>query len=424
MNFKRYSLLWVGVVVLIIVVLAFPACTGTKTTQTSTSVTTQTTATTKAPLKLGLLLDKTGFIAFAGLDAEKGITVGLEEIGYKVNGQTIQVIIEDAASDAGPSLDKIKKMVEQDHVNIVMGPVNGGGDQAVFHYLSEAGIPRLGVQPCDVPDDWDRSKPYTTFAVHGSGQSMAYVMGAYAYDVLGYKTTTMLTADFIAGHLFTEGFARGFKARGGKVINEVMYPVGTQDMVPYYLKLDKSADFICTWWPGSDGFVGFKQYKELGLKIPIVQPEDGGLSASPTALAELGDSTTGCVSCAVYSYMVKNPGNDNFIKMFQAKYKELPGVFCGAGYANIQVLSAVMKAAGGDTSPQALMKAIRALDLMTITGPVKFPDPGHNIGTYTPMVFRINAKHEPEVIGLPVVNEKWTPGGGRLQDQYIVTYPK
>lgn len=378
----------------------------------------------KDPIKLGLLLDKTGFIAFAGLDAEKGIIVGLEEIDYKFEGRPIKVVTEDAASDAGVSLDKIKKLVEQDKVHIVMGPVNGGGDQAVFHYLAKQGIPRISVQPSDVPDDYDRSKPYTTFAVHGSGQSMAYVMGAYTYDVLGYRTTTMLTADFIAGHLFTQGFARGFKAKGGKVLNEVMYPPHTNDMIPYYLKLDKKADFICTWWPGSDGFVGFKQYKELGLKIPIVQPEDGGLSASPTALKELGDSAVGAVSCALYAYTVDYPGNKKFVKMFKDKYNELPGVFCGSGYSNIQILVATLKASGGDTSPKALMKALRSLDIMTIAGPVKFPDPGHNISTYTPMVFKINAKHEPEVIGLPVVNEKWTPGGGRLQDQYIVKWPK
>ena len=48
----------------------------------------------------------------------------------------------------------------------------------------------------------------------------------------------------------------GFEAKGGKVLNEVMYPPHTNDMIPYFLKLNKKADFICTWWPGSDGFAG------------------------------------------------------------------------------------------------------------------------------------------------------------------------
>jgi branched-chain amino acid transport system substrate-binding protein len=253
---------------------------------------------------------------------------------------------------------------------------------------------------------------------------MAYVMGEYAHDILGYKTTTMLTSDFIAGHLFTEGFGRGFTAKGGNVLNTVMYPPGTQDMVPYYLKMDKTADCICTWFPGSDGFAGLKQYQELGIKIPMVQPEDGGLLAADTALKEMGDSAVGVVSCTIYSYTNKNPGNENFVNLFKKKYNELPGPFCGAGYANVQILVETLKASGGDTSPKALMDAIRSLDIMTVGGPVKFPDPEHNISTYTPMVIKINANHEPEVISLPLVDEKWTPGGGRLQDQYIVTWPE
>jgi len=411
--FKRHRLLWFCVVVLLFSAIVFSSCASSEPTAT----------TPKEPIKVGILLDKTGFIAFTGLDAEKGLDLGFEEINYQFEGREIQVIKEDAASDAGPSLDKAKKLVEQDGVCIIMGPVNGGGDQAVFHYLSSVGIPRIAMQPMDVPDDWDRSKPYTSFAVRGSGQSMAYVMGAYTHDVLEYGTTTMLTADFIAGHLFTQGFGRGFTAQGGTILNEVMYPPGTQDMVPYFLQLDKTADFICTWWPGSDGFVGFTQYKELGLKIPIVQPEDGGLSASPTALLELGDSAVGCISCSIYTYTADTPGNKEFVEAFEKKYGEKPGPFSGAGYANVQILVEILKASGGDTSPTALINAIRSLDIETVGGPVKFPDPEHNISTCTPMIFKINAQYEPEVICLPIVNEKWTPGGTRLDDQYLIEWP-
>ncbi len=412
--FKGHRLLQFGVVVLIFTAIVFSSCAS------------EPAATTlKEPIKVGILLDKTGPIAFTGLDAEKGLDIGFEEIGYQFEGRPIVVIKEDAASDAGPSLDKAKKLVEQDKVNIVMGPVNGAGDQAVFHYLSEVGIPRIAMQPMDVPDDWDRSKPYTSFAVRGTGQSMAYVMGAYAYEVLGYRTTTILTCDFIAGHLFTEGFGRGFTAKGGKVLNQVFYPFhATQDMVPYYLQLDKNADCLCAWWPGSDCFIGVKAYKDLGLKIPIVQPEDGGLMASETALKEMGSAAVGMVSCSIYTYTNKNPGNDKFVEMFREKYNEAPGPFSGAAYANVQILMETLKSSGGDTSPKALIKALRGLDIMTVGGPVKFPDPEHNVGTTTPMIFKINAKLEPEVLALPIVNEKWTPGGGRLQDQYLVEWPK
>ena len=393
MNVKGPRLLWFVVVVLIITAIPFFVCEA---------------QAQKEPIKIGICLDQTGFIAFAGIEGIKGIQLGLEDLfpGGEFNGRPIKLIIEDAASDAGPSMDKMKKLVERDKVSLVIGPINGGGSQATFHYLNTVNIPRLDIQPADVPNDFDRTKPYNQFSVHGSSMSMAYTMGAYAYEKLGYKTAVVHTADFIAGYLFTGGFKKGFEDRGGKVLQEVFYPPGTNDQTPYFIKLQQ-ADCMCAWWPGHDGLVAFPQYKSLGIKMPIVQPEDGGLTASPPALKELGANAVGCVTAGLYSYMLDTPKNKAFVEKYKKKFNEIPGPFSGAGYANMEVLLAALKATKGDTSSAALKKAIRGLKIDTLTGPVEFTQSNNNISTCTRMILRINEKYEPIVVSLPIVTETW-----------------
>jgi branched-chain amino acid transport system substrate-binding protein len=231
-------------------------------------------------------------------------------------------------------------------------------------------------------------------------------MGAYAYEKLGYKTCVIHTADFVAGYLFTGGFKKGFEERGGKVLQEVFYPLGTTDQTPYFIKLQQ-ADFASVWWPGGDGASCFPQYKKLGIKMPIVQAEDGGLTGSPKALSQLRDNVVGCVTETLYSYMVDTPRNKTFVEKYQKKFNELPEPYAGAGYANMEVLLAALKASGGDTSSAALIKAIRGLKIDTLTGPVAFTSPRNNVSTFTPFILKINEKYEPAVIATPTMVEDW-----------------
>ena len=65
------------------------------------------------PIKLGVLIDFTGPMSFAGQPVVDGVKMRLEEAGYKVAGRPIQLVVEDSATDASIALEKAKKMVEK-----------------------------------------------------------------------------------------------------------------------------------------------------------------------------------------------------------------------------------------------------------------------------------------------------------------------
>lgn len=340
------------------------------------------------PIKIGVLVDLTGPIGPGGVDAKKGMELAIEQLGQPINGRPVQLVIEDAASDPGVTMDKAKKLVETDKVPIIIGPVNGGGLVAMAQYAAQVRVPDLPIvnAPRECADsDW-------SFIVSALELQQGYPVGVYAYDVLGYRTVVGLGADFVAGHDYLNAFNMGFQARGGKVIEDTFYPEGSSNFVPYFTAL-KQADALDFWGTPGDMFAAFPQYKELNMKMPILQPEDGGVTASPGMLANLGPAAIGAVFGSAYFYNADTPGNKEFVAAYQKKYNELPSVMSGCGYANVQEALAALKATGGDTSPDSMWNAMKKLSIDTVRGHIEFP-PDNNIVIYDSMIGTITPNME------------------------------
>jgi branched-chain amino acid transport system substrate-binding protein len=370
---------------------------------------TTTSAVSAEPIKIGMMLDLTGFLAWTGTDNQKGMELALEQADYKAAGRTIEFIVEDAASDAATTMDKFRKLVDTDKVNILAGPVGGAGGAAIAPAIEEAKIPKVELAPSEEVTIAQRE---WTFAPHGTGNMYGFAVADYVYNDLGYKTAVGMASDFEAGHQFLGGFVTAFKALGGQVLDEIYYPPNTTDFLPFFASL-KKADCFVPWWPGADGLSGFPQYKESGLTMPIVQPEDGGLTASRDALHQIGEPAVGCLAGTLYTYLMDTPGNPEFVAAYEAKYGAKPGVFAGAGYATMQYILAVLESTNGDATPEVLQKAMKEIRLDTVCGPVYFPNEENNIAVGSIAMLKVSEALEPEVVKVIQVNEKhdaqWAP---------------
>lgn len=247
-------------------------------------------------IKIGVLLDLTGPIGPAGIDMEKGLRLAVEMAGA-VAGKKVELVVEDVASDASTSMDKARKLVETDKVAMLYGPINAGGNASIPGYAERMRVPDIGA--VNVTNDAAAHK--WSFDPMGITGQMGYGVGVYTHDVLGYKTAVILMADFLAGHRYADSFKQGFEEKGGKIVQENYYPEGTTNMVPYFTTL-KQADVLAYWGSPGDCFAAFPQYRELNMKMPIIQPEDGGVTSSPAMLQHLGKAAIGTVFGTVYLY--------------------------------------------------------------------------------------------------------------------------
>ena len=98
-------------------------------------------AASTGPIKIGLLLPVTGVLTVQGTDTTKGFELYLAKMAGKVGGRDVVVIKEDTEAKPDVGLTKLKKLVERDGVDVVVGPVSSAVALAIRPYVQAQAIP-------------------------------------------------------------------------------------------------------------------------------------------------------------------------------------------------------------------------------------------------------------------------------------------
>jgi len=301
----------------------------------------------KGPIKIGVLIDFTGPMSFAGPPVVDGVKMRLEEANYKVAGRTVELVIEDSATDASIALEKAK----------------------IIPYLARQKILTTAIHD----DPLESTKFGNNLLYPGTFEMAALPVARYASEVLGYRTATCIGADYNAGHAYVETTAKQFEKLGGKAIQKQWAPLGTMDWGPYLVNM-KKADCVVIWTIDSDIVPFMQQYKEFGLKMPLVMPQAHVITSA--IVAERGESLQGIIGNIHYHWGIDNPTNKKYVANFRAKYNRMPEHHETHAYVNTSVFLAGVEKTKGDTSFKKLKKAILEIKMDTPQGPLSFDPNG------------------------------------------------
>ena len=353
-----------------------PPATSTPTqTGTTPPKTTPTTTAAKPPIKIGLLYELTGPMAMTGkrmLDANK---LSFEQAGMEVAGRKIEIITGDSGSQPQMALDTARKMVENDKVSLVMGPIMGNLKIAVADYMTKAGVPHLNTSPAPVPV----LLPQMVWSIAGAGGENQYstAAGKYAVEKMGFKTISLMTEDLEHAHGFAAGFQAAFESGGGKVIQQQFTPYPANDFASYIANV-KDANALAAWYEGSDAIMFLNQVHDLGLRkrMPVYAAFFGSFFAN-FILNELkpaaAEATLGEITCTPYAPSIDNPVNKAFVTLFKQKNNgALPDDTDATPYDGGLIVLEALKKNNGDTNPAALKDAILKVEIMGTEGPIKF----------------------------------------------------
>jgi branched-chain amino acid transport system substrate-binding protein len=329
-------------------------------------------------IKIGFMTDLTSMLSINGISMRQAAILAMEEVGYKVAGNSAKLIIEDEASDPAIAMDRARKLVEKDKVCLVVGTIHAGSAGATADYYGRTRTPNLG--PSYNMVDAAQIKAAWTWVPFGTNESIGYASGVYTADVLGYKTATTMAMDYVAGRAFTGGFVTAFTERGGKIIQDQWIPMGTKDIAPYITAL-KEADVLVPWFAGVTVTAGVRQIREFKVKMPVVFPQCQ-FPAFPKQLAQIGDDGLGMISPEMYTWTIDNPKNRKFVEAYQKRWGELPSSNAGSTYLAMQMVFEALKKTGADTSPNALAKALDKTDIEGFVGPIRFGDARVGIVNY------------------------------------------
>src|SRR5215475_2745939 len=274
-------------------------------------------AQTRMPLRLGNLNSFTGAIAYAAENNLNGMNLYFDSIGGKVAGRTVEIIKEDDQFNPQIGLQKAKKLVESDKVDLVVGVqasnvalavLNYMKQQKAFYVVSGAGTDAI---------TWDRY-PYL-FRTSISAYQLSTPMANYVYDNLG-KEIVITASDYAGGRDVSGQFKGPYVAKGGKVLKEIWPPLGTTDFSPYLTDI-KSINPPVTYnfMPGADAFRFVQQYFEFGLKEKM--PLTGFTMIDSQTTSSLGKAGIGVISALTFVDTLDNPEAKAFTTDFRAKYK-------------------------------------------------------------------------------------------------------
>jgi branched-chain amino acid transport system substrate-binding protein len=334
-----------------------------------------TLAQTRAPLRLGNLNSFTGAIAYSAENNLNGMNLYFDSVGGTVAGRKVEIIKEDDQFNPQIGLQKVKKLVESDKVDLIVGVQASNVALAVLNYAKQAKAFYIVSGAGTDAITWDRY-PYL-FRTSISAYQLSMPMAGWVYDNLGKEIVTT-ASDYAGGRDVIAEFKAPYIAKGGKVLKEIWPPLGTTDFSPYLIDI-KSINPPVTYdfMPGADAIRFIQQYHEFGLheKTPLT----GFTIIDSLTISALGKSALGVISATTYTDAVDNPESRKFVADYQGKYNALPDIFSDYGYVAARVIDEALKMTDGDTSDKdKLAEAITKVKFNAPRGPWRMDPLVHN----------------------------------------------
>ncbi|HEV8473087.1 MAG TPA: ABC transporter substrate-binding protein [Methylomirabilota bacterium] len=355
------------------------------------------------PIKIGFLAPLTGPFAQIGKDMVNGNQLYLAEIGGQVAGRKIEMLVEDDEGNPATALNKSRKLVEQDKIQILTGGMLANVGYALQPYIDAQRMPTT--YPVIAADDITQRKPAKWIVRTGWTTSQpTHPFAEWVLKNTKYRKVAAVGMDYAFGYETIGGFQHVFEEGGGQIVQRIWAPLNTNDFAPFLAQIRRDADAVLALFTGRLAMQFLKQYDEAGLKgkLPLL---GGGTITDETVLPQMGDEAIGVITALHYSQALENPANQKFNKAFEASAGKIASYYSEATYTNARGIVEAIKLAGGKVEDRdALLAALRKVDLKeTARGPLRVDDWGNPIqNIYIRKVERV---------------------GGRLQNTVIATYP-
>jgi branched-chain amino acid transport system substrate-binding protein len=340
------------------------------------------------PIKIGLLATLEGPFAAGGADGMRGAELAVKQRGGMVAGRKIEII--KASSDAKPdvAVNATRKLVEQDKVDIMVGPLSGGEGIAVKDYSKTQ--PQVtfinGASGAQATTLVNPSPNFFRFNTEGAQWMVGLGKAAMAK---GYKRTMVIAEDYAFPYSQVQGFMAEYCRVGGKVPAKAWVPLGGKDYSSVIAKIPNDVDALLVVLGGADAVNFLNQYEASGGDKPIM---GGSITVSQDVLNYRGkrrDSLVGTLSAGPLADAYDGADWKAFVEDYRKNYPVAqggypsPSLFAYVYYVNMKAALDGLAAVNGDLSNNQakLREALSKMVLKTPNGDVRLDANRQAIGT-------------------------------------------
>lgn len=277
----------------------------------------------EGPIKVGIATDLTGAIGFAGNANANIARLAVENINNAggVLGRPLELYIEDTASNEQVAVGNVRKLVQRDRVDVVLGGITSSMRNAIKDTIVKRGrtlylYPQLY--------EGRECTPYIFCTGPTPAQQCDELIPWLIKN--GGKRFALPSANYVWPHVLNEYARKVIEASGGEVILEEYYPL---DQVEYSATVNKIMSekvdvvFNTIIPPGVGPFI--KQlyeagFQERGGRLSCVYYDENTVNLNATHEWE------GLASCLDYFRVLSREGKDPFSAQLQEQYDTMfPG---------------------------------------------------------------------------------------------------
>lgn len=346
-----------------------------------------------APVRIGVIADLTGPFTVYGTSLARSAELAVAEINAAggIDGRPVELIVEDVQTDVAVTVDRARKLVERDRVDLVLGPVGSDAADAAFQVVVTEGGRILMY-----PETYEGGKCdplfFSTGAVpaqqvrpllerlHTEFGPRALLFGA---DYVWPRRTFEIAAPIIAG-------------LGGEVAETVYLPLVADDYTALVTAVRAAdPDYLFVLYPAVWG-AALKALEDAGLLS-----DDLGIGTTFLGDADLtgiGTIARGNLTALPFFTSVPGDGVTAFLAAFEERYGAgaIPNGGESMGAYNGIHLYAQAVAAAGTTDAQAVADALVGQRFDGPTGTVTMTTSGHLRQSIN--LVRVDARGEHEFV--------------------------
>lgn len=303
------------------------------------------------PIRIGAFLSVTGPAAFLGDPEQKTLELFVERINASggVLGRKLELVAYDSAGDAEKARSFVKRLLEQDRVDVIVGGSTTGETMAAVPLAEAAGVPFVSLAGAVVIVEpvkkWVFKTPHTDRM-------------ACEKVFVDMKARGATRAALISG---SGGFDRSMRAEclkvagkhGVEIVADETYGAGDTDMTAQLAKIkaNPKVQAVLNAGFGQGPAIVTRNYRQLGIAAPLYQSHG---VASKQYVKLSGDAAEG-VRLPAAALLVADtlPGDDpqkkvvsSYKKEYEDRFKQEVSTFGGHAYDGLMLVVEAMKRAG------------------------------------------------------------------------------
>jgi len=354
-----------------------------------------TPAFSEEKIRIGVIVTLSGPAAALGQQVRNGFALAVKDLGGKMAGKEVEVIVVDDELKPDAAVTKVKGLLERERVDFVVGPIFSNILLAIHKPVVDTGT--FLISPNAGPSSYAGKECSPFFYVTSYQNDQVHeILGKVAQD-RGYKRVYLLVPNYQAGRDSVAGFKLDYK---GEIVEESYMPLGALDFQPELSKISSlKPDAVFTFMPGGMGVNLVKQYRQAGLadSIPVLS----AFTVDESTLPAQQDAAIGMFGGADWAPNLDNAESKKFVAAYEGAYNVVPGTYAMQAYDTAMLIDSAVKAVKGDLgNKDAVASALRKADFVSLRGNFKFNTNGYPIQDFylTKVAKRPDGKFQTEIV--------------------------